>query len=357
MSRLIIHASNINNGGGKALLNAVINCAKQQRDWIFLLDARMPKYTEIQVRRVRPSVWDRMKVEWWLTRNVRESDTVLCFGNLPPFFMLHGRVVVFVQNKYLLEYPPLEGFSWKTKLRINIERLWFRWKVNNIDQFVVQTPTMKTSLEFTLDRHETFPEANMRKKNRMPIHVLPFVEVSQGYRRKQVIPQQKKTIDFDFLYVASGEPHKNHRRLIEAWCHLASEGHFFTLALTLDDAKFAELTEWIKMKKKQYGLRLVNLGALPHDQVLRLYRHVGALIFPSTFESFGLPLIEAVQAGLPVIAAELDYVRDVLDPEQTFDPESAVSITRAVKRFLDIDEHPLSLLDATEFINKILKMA
>ena len=73
------------------------------------------------------------------------------------------------------------------------------------------------------------------------------------------------------------------------------------------------------------------------------------------FQRWGVALIEARQAGLPVLASELDYVRDVLDPEQTFDPESAVSIARAVKRFLGLQEEPLPLQDAARFIEHLLK--
>jgi hypothetical protein len=50
-------------------------------------------------------------------------------------------------------------------------------------------------------------------------------------------------------------------------------------------------------------------------------------------------------------------VRDVLDPEQTFDPESPLSIARAVKRFLGLNESPLPLLDATHFLKNITGMA
>ena len=40
------------------------------------------------------------------------------------------------------------------------------------------------------------------------------------------------------------------------------------------------------------------------------------------FESFGLPLLEASSIDLPIIASESDYVRDVCEPAQTFDPNS-----------------------------------
>ena len=86
-----------------------------------------------------------------------------------------------------------------------------------------------------------------------------------------------------------------------------------------------------------------------------LYNQAGALIYPSTLESFGLPLIEARQANFPVLASEFDYVRDELDPDQSFDPSSEVSIARAVKRFMGLNESGLPLVDAKAFFSHILK--
>jgi glycosyltransferase involved in cell wall biosynthesis len=106
--------------------------------------------------------------------------------------------------------------------------------------------------------------------------------------------------------------------------------------------------------RQRHGLNVTNAGELPHQDILSLYQKAGAIIYPSTFESFGLPLIEARQAGLPVLASELDYVRDVLNPEQTFDPESSKSIARAVKRFMGKEEQVLPLRDVHDFIEHIL---
>lgn len=58
-------------------------------------------------------------------------------------------------------------------------------------------------------------------------------------------------------------------------------------------------------------------------------------------------------AGLPIVAAELDYVRDVVTPMQTFDPTSPVSIARAVKRFLGVADHPSPLLSPADFLRQI----
>jgi glycosyltransferase involved in cell wall biosynthesis len=350
--KFFIHATNVHQGGGKSLLDAVIQLAIVHKKCVLLLDDRFHHNGAIlentQVKRVRPTVLARLHAEWWLAKNVRAGDTVLCFGNLPPIFKLAGRVVVFVQNKYLLEKVSLDGFSWKTKLRLTVERFWFGLKTKNADQFVVQTLSMKSALQLRLSLTDNFNSGNGK-----PVDILPFTNDVTGYQRKPIIKPNTKLNNYDFIYVASGEPHKNHRTLIEAWCLLAKDDCFPSLCLTLNRAHFPELCELIDLKKSQFTLKIENLGVLPHDKVLNLYTIAGALVYPSTFESFGLPLIEARQAGLPVLASELDYVRDVLDPEQSFNPESATSIARAIKRFMGIDEPPLPLLDAKGFMDQI----
>jgi glycosyltransferase involved in cell wall biosynthesis len=79
-----------------------------------------------------------------------------------------------------------------------------------------------------------------------------------------------------------------------------------------------------------------------------------ALIYPSILESYGLPLLEARAAGLPLITGELDYVRDIVDPEETFDPASPLSIARAVKRFMGRPEQRVGGVSAQEFLERLL---
>lgn len=344
-SRLFIHATNVHQGGGRALLDALLTELPRSTEAHALLDSRMPMPAGMpegtRVKRVPPSVIERLKAERWLADNVHTGDVVLCFGNLPPLFKLPGRAVVFVQNRYLIDDVRLDDFPLKIRARLILERLWFSGRMGNADEFVVQTPAMKRLLE-------------ARTQGRGPVRILPFMTDATGYARNSPHAKPRGRESCDFLYVASGEPHKNHRRLIEAWHLLAEGGLFPGLRLTLDEARFPELCREIEEMGQRYGLKVINMGALAHGDVLAAYRSADALIYPSTFESFGLPLIEAGQAGLPVLAGELDYVRDVLDPVQTFDPESATSIARAVKRFLGVDEYPLPLLDAKSFMEQIV---
>jgi glycosyltransferase involved in cell wall biosynthesis len=98
---------------------------------------------------------------------------------------------------------------------------------------------------------------------------------------------------------------------------------------------------------------IFNLGTLTYSEIHSLYKRSNATIYPSKLESLGLPLIEARDAGLPIIASELDYVRDILNPEQSFDPESPISIARAVKRQLGLIETPQTIMNADEFLRAI----
>ena len=346
-SRLFIHATNVHQGGGRVLLNALLKALPNSLEVHASLDSRMqlpeglPE--KIQIKRVPPSVIDRFNAERWLADNVSSGDVVLCFGNLPPLIKLRGRVVVFVQNRFLIDDVSLDDLTLRDKVRLSIERMWLSSRIRNADEFFVQTPEMKRLLTVHLQGNKS-----------TPIKVVPFVAEQYGYSRSLEQSVVKKDESGNFLYVATGGAHKNHKGLIEAWCLLAEEGFFPLLSLTLDVTQNQDLCLYINAMCQQFGLTIINEGVLSHAEVLVLYNRADALIYPSTFESFGLPLIEARQAGLRVLAPELDYVRDVLDPEQTFDPQSPVSIARAVKRFLGVDEHPLPLLDAKEFFNHLI---
>jgi len=160
---------------------------------------------------------------------------------------------------------------------------------------------------------------------------------------------------YDFVYVASGDAHKNHGNLLLAWRLLAEAGLKPSLALTVDALSHLMLASEITKQRDHHGLNIVNLGKVASADMPALYKSSSAMIFPSKVESYGLPLIEATQMGLPVLASELDYVRDVIEPVETFDPESPVSIARAVRRFLKNPDPIGPVGTAEEFLAEVLR--
>ena len=89
-----------------------------------------------------------------------------------------------------------------------------------------------------------------------------------------------------------------------------------------------------------------------NKELFQLYE-VNLLIYPSTFESYALPLAEAKSIDLPVICSELDYARDIIDPIETFNPYSFISIKRAVNRYLNRPNEKSKIITPNEFMNII----
>jgi glycosyltransferase involved in cell wall biosynthesis len=341
--RLVVNSTNIHSGGGLTLLEELISSLDEKYSGYLLLDARMPLQINIPktfvVRQYAPTLFGRLRGEWDLKNIIRAGDIILCFGNLPPLFNVKGKIIVFIQNRYLVENICLKEFKFYSRMRIRIERMWLRLRKNCIGKCLVQTKTMQ---RLVIDRIDIKPE------------ILTFVGIcSTNKPSSYASSRDRSKKEFDFIYVASGEPHKNHRLLIKAWELLASEDIRPTLCLTLDRYRYDHLFSWINFRKKNSDLNIICVGEMPHQNLYHLYEKSQALIYPSLFETVGLPLIEAKSMGIPVIAGELDYVRDVVDPDHTFNPSSAQSIACSVKRFLNIDRHAPLFLDGKTFLKNI----
>ena len=338
----ILFAPNIHTGGGRILMEALYAASAGRIDQAIIdrrLQAVSPAFSREAILLVRNRICSRLYAEWKLWRSARVGDTVLCLHSLPPLLPTRARVVVLIQNRLILERGALADYVWKTRLRIAIERLLCKQLQGHCNRYMVQTPSVSHALRSLLRRP-------------VPVVILPFAaQPTQDTTPHCGSAQQ----EFDFAYVASGEAHKNHSRLLPAWCILADTGIKPTLALTVDPKQYPALAREITGLASQHGLKIINLGTLTAAEVAKLYRSTRALVYPSLVESFGLPLVEAAQHSLPIIAAELDYVRDVVTPVETFDALSSVSIARALRRFLGQAEQQLRVYSASQFLEEALR--
>ena len=341
--RRVIYAPNVHQGGGKTLLLPLLLNLENRDDTLFVLDNRLTLpddwKPEGELMIVKPSIFSRLFMELCLWVKIKPESQLLCMGNLPPLFAWNGKVTVFVQNYYMVNKESLVGLSFIIRNRIRFERLWLRFLASNVNRFIVQTETMAKLLKKTLDR---------------AADVLPFVDLMPINPTKAICSQTKK--QFDFIYVASGEPHKNHKQLLLAWVELTKLNYFPRLCLTVDKHLFPELCEWIDVCVRQHHLQVVIVSNLSQEEVQMLYKKSKVLIYPSKFESFGLPLIEAVSMGLPVLASDLSYVYDVINPSMTFDPLSSESIASSVMNFSNNNaSFSVKFYTSQEFLNEVFE--
>lgn len=335
--KLNVFAPNIHTGGGLILLKCLLEDWPHESDSIIWIDVRARGRLRLPpnciVNWVMPTIFSRLQAELSLSRSCSLSDKVLLVHNLPPLLPLKARIIVFVQNRNLISDINYSSFTVKTRIRLFFERVWMRLFRHRVNTYFVQTPSMAGLLK------------DWGGQGHVDVRISPFAPSLPSI-------SEKLHKEWDFLYVSDGEAHKNHKALVQAWKILALRGFFPSLALTLTERDF-ELKLWIEDQKNSYGLRITNLGLLPHVELLEIYNKVGALIFPSISESFGLPLVEANSLKLPILAGELDFVRDVCNPVETFDPKSEISIARAVLRFLGAPCDSVKFITARDFVKMV----
>ena len=336
MYDLVINAPNVRAGGGFVLLESILKHLDKTNLRCLLIAnelvrKKLARFNNIETHYVSHSIYARLKNELYINNIAKQAKKILFFGNVPPVINLKCETILYVQNAYIINNYSLNGFSLKQHIRLVIERLWFKFFYNNVDRFVVQTQSMKNLLQSKIGRN---------------VELLPFSDFAYI--------ETSSVVNVDFLYPSSGEPHKNHKNLIEAWVLLAKKGFFPELHLTLDETNHQNLLLWLNDKVTHHSLKIKNIGYLKsHSEMLCRIKYSKCLIFPSLLESFGLPLIEAEYFSTPILAPELDYVRDVVKPHQTFDAQSPVSICSAVLRFLNKEENN-SILQPEQFINKVM---
>jgi hypothetical protein len=337
--RLLLYAPNVHTGGGAVLLELLLAAWPDDLLLVAWLDVRIRKRIHLPVKCsvswVSPNVGSRLWAEVSLANAATGNDRILCFHGLPPLLRNKAESLIFQQNRNYLGLVPLRSFAWRTRQRLRFEQtvaFAFRRRCSG---YFVQTHSMASALR------------RWYGDDSVKVNVLPFWTPTTWHSVPDT-PQR------DFIYVADGEAHKNHRNLIEAWVLLSKQSIFPSLAVTLSQ-RDAGLVSWISQKIDEFGLNVVNLGHISHESVMIEYDRSRALVFPSLSESFGLPLIEAHDRGLKIVASELDFVRDVCVPVETFDPYSPVSIARAIMRFIGHEETLVKPISASAFLGVLLE--
>ena len=130
------------------------------------------------------------------------------------------------------------------------------------------------------------------------------------------------------LYPARGWPHKNHARLIEAVALLRRDRPGLRLVLTGGGLQaLGVLPEWVDVK-----------GLVSTEELRDLYRRAAIMAFPSLYEGFGLPPLEAMASGCPVAASNAGSIPEVCgDAAVLFDPYDVEAITEGIRQALNQD--------------------
>ena len=171
-----------------------------------------------------------------------------------------------------------------------------------------------------------------------PIHVVPNA-VSEAFRPQTKAEQAKITAQWGLqrpyvLSVCAQQERKNLPRLIRAFAQLAPR--YPDLRLVLAGPKLWSY-HGAEIAIQETGLtdRIIRLGYVPDAQLPALYAAAELFCFPSLYEGFGMPILEALACGTPTVAARATALPEIgSDAVEYVDPYSVESIAAGIERVL-----------------------
>jgi glycosyltransferase involved in cell wall biosynthesis len=149
-----------------------------------------------------------------------------------------------------------------------------------------------------------------------------------------------------FLYPAITAPHKNHRTLLEAFAKVIAVRNDAVLVLTGAPGP-AEGAVASAIEELGLSSNVRRLGRVPAEELDVLFRGAVALVYPSTYEGFGLPLAEAMAVGCPVIASDRTALPEVVgEAAILLEPDDVEAWADAMLRLLDDEGRRTELIAA-----------
>lgn len=283
-----------------------------------------PRVTQETFRALACSIRTRL----WLAR-LRDFSEYDLFHS--PFNMLPGG----------LSIPAiftLHDIMWVLDPHLCSHRWWERWTNGAFFQTVIPWSVDDASEVMTISDHSRreienhFPQMEGRVHptyNAVDDYWKP-VEPDEGWPLiSDIVPPRKKFV----LVVGQEAPYKNHPGALAGFIEAFRDDPdvYFVLVCRLQKnppARLAELMEHPDVKH-----RIINPGYVTREQLRALYSLARVFLFPSFYEGFGLPSLEAMACGTPVVTSDRGAPAEVNSPAAvTVDPNSAKEMGEALQR-------------------------
>lgn len=240
-------------------------------------------------------------------------------------------LIPYIRRRPYLENPVVEG--------------WYLEKIDHLRQSDLQLAISESSRQEGIEYLAFPPGRCVNVSTDADAHfrqIAVDVAVEQRLRRQYGLSRQ-------FVMYTGGIDHrKNIEGLIRAYAGLPPQlraAHQLAIVCSVQE----DSRQRLLVLASDAGLNaeeLVLTGFVPEEDLIALYNLCAVFVFPSWHEGFGLPALEAMRCGAPVIAAGTSSLPEVVGlDEALFDPHSDEAITRAVERVLTDEAFRLRLVE------------
>ena len=352
------------NGGAKIfVLELLQHLAKMAPNTQFILLTQALSHDELAFLD-RPNMWRKIVMGPIVNNSLRNQLTVFVY-RITPYFPISLRN--FINHlSFKFNFTKKQGSSGSLLRDLNVDLLYCPFTAPTF--FELGIPTVCTiydlqhktypeffTVEDVVHRDRIFNEACLRadalsvisnySRSTAIIHgkLDPdcirtiYMRIAQRFSsgtglNEKILNQLGLAPKQFLLYPANFWKHKNHEMLITAFGIACHEGLADNIKLVCTGAP-GQRQEWLKRAAQTMGLgdRVVFPGFISNDDLASLIDNATGVVFPSLYEGFGLPVIEAMEAGVPVACSNTTTLPEVAaDAAILFDPRIPTQIAKAM---------------------------
>jgi len=267
-----------------------------------------------------PRLWTHLRLSWEMAR--RPPDVLFVPAHVLP--LVHPRAsLVTVHDLGYLYFA--EAHPWRQRLYLDLST---RWNARAATHLLADSQATKADL---VAHYSTLPEKITvaypgRDETLAPVHDLATIEAVKA----------RYGISGDyFLYLGTLQPRKNLSRLIAAYAHPAPPSPSHPVPQLVLAGKRGWLYEGLFAQVRRLGLegRVLFPGYVPDEDKAALLSGALAFVFPSLYEGFGLPVLEAQACGCPAVTSTTSSLPEVAgDAALLVDPGDTAAIAAAMQR-------------------------
>ena len=310
--------------------------------YIVFVDERMPKpeitgveYVIVDVRKGL----DRLRFDYEGCRKILgrmnvKPDLIISLQNTGVACLKDTWQLIYYHQPlpfYPQRWNPLKG----TERRMFMYKHIYPWFVKDsirrdrVD-FVAQIPFIKNGI--------------VRQFGIVPERVHVFFPDTERVEAERLKPYAFEENTYNFVYPATNMKYKNHVQIVRALKELSGMSKSICdkvrVHLTLKSGENIEIERMITDAGLQN--QIVMHGAIDHQQLIEMLNSSHGLLFPSTIETLGLPLLEAAKLGKAIVAADLTYAHQVMGSYEGVSFADAYSADEWSKKILALCvENPL----------------
>lgn len=300
-----------------------------EHEWVIFLRKEM-----FEKWKAPNSNWKKVcaDIHWYTLEEQTQLSKIIEKENVDLMHFPHFNVPLLYKGKFVVTIHDLTMYHFPRPDATTKGPLvyWFKDKIHRkvVKNAAQKAKTIFATTEFTKQDIIKYLKVNGEK----------IVVTYQAPFDKPEIVEEFKNDKPYFMYVGAAYPHKNLDGLLEAWKLFEEKnGNEYDLILAGKETSFYE--RLINSEKFRECKNVRYLGMVPDEKLASLYQGATAFLFASLYEGFGIPPLEAMQFGTPVISSNRSCMPEVLGAAALYvDPKNSEQFADAISALAESRE-------------------